>query len=130
MAKSIKLKDNNYWDTSSIVRKGNTLENWLSGRVYKTEKLLGKINEYFNSQRGYKEVSIDIPPKTVYVIIGLATGQVSGIAGIQVTGLYNSIAVNNSNATQTYSYWFNYLYPSSISTNTGNVSLDILAIKL
>lgn len=130
MGKSIILKDNNYWDTSSIIRGRNTLENWLNGRVYKIEKLLGRINEYFNNQRGYKEVSIDIPPKTVYVVVGLLTGQIANIVSLQTTSLYNSIYVNDTDNTQTYSYWFDYSYPSSISTSAGNVSLDILAIKL
>ena len=130
MAKSIKLKNNTYWAANSILMKNKLLDIWLEERVFMTSKVLGKINEYFTSQKGYKSVSIDIPPHTAYIITGLSTGQIANIVELQVTPLYNSIYINNNDNVETYSYWFDYFYPGNISTSSGNVSLDILAIKL
>lgn len=130
MGKSIKFSNDTWLDATGVIMNDYELPTWLAGRVYRTTEFLGTFNSYFDAQRGYKSKSITIPANTVYIVTGLFTGTIADSNQIQITGLYNVIYVNNTNSNATYDYWFNYDYPIARSTSLGNVSLEILAIKL
>jgi len=131
MSKSIKFKNNNYLDSSSIVHNKKTLKHIFENLYYidiSTDVLLTGIQA---GSFGYKTFEITVPSGFIAVCVSQYTyGQISASGGIQITPIYNTYVINNTGSTQTYTGYFNYYAPYSILQENVRVCFYYLFIRI
>lgn len=128
MSKSIKLKNDTYWDSGSVNYKRKNLEQFLVNRFTLDDINIGKLTD-FNQQYGYKPVSIKVPANSIMIVCGLHTAQVGGSSGLQMTNIYNGLYRNDTDEIVTVNYYLNY-HRDVITENEGDVYLQVLFVNI